>query len=122
MGYEKEQISRLATIMVSLGFDVWLAKKGTHGFYTDSAGTRIVDFSFSRPNMRALFGSYKGTREHGEGWLIIEGLDDLTVSKLNKYLYMPAPSWTGNKNPIYTTKLQHLKEYGKSSKYQQILK
>jgi hypothetical protein len=92
------------------GFDVYIAERGTYGFYTN--GERVVSFSLDL--VLSLSGNYEPSRESGTGWRMADGIGIKDAMAAN------APKWTKNKNPIYTTPKKYLKTYQPSSKFTQI--
>jgi Fe-S cluster assembly iron-binding protein IscA len=46
MSCKIEAVKALAQEIKADGFRVFISKSGTHGFYTDAAGTKVVSFQF----------------------------------------------------------------------------
>ncbi len=100
-------------------FEVYIAERGTYGFYTD--GKRIVSFQCERFGGITVYGNCASSRESCTGWQIITELDDTTITPdmVKSWLVRNSPSWA-NKNPVYTTREQYLACYGASSKYRKV--
>ena len=92
------------------GFAVYIAERGTYGFYTN--GERVVSFSLDL--VLSLSGNYEPSQKSGTGWRMEDGIGIKEAMEAN------APKWTKNKNPIYTTPEKYLKTYQPSSKFTKI--
>lgn len=46
MSYKVEAVKELANKIKATGFRVFIAKSGTYGFYTDTAGSKVVYFQY----------------------------------------------------------------------------
>ena len=108
-------IQNIAENLHKYGYDVYLSKDKCYGFYTN--GKRVVSFGGSWQFCVDFSGNYKQSKESGTGWGIAKELTDISEEDANAFINANAPSWTRNKNPIYTTPDQHLKTYGNSSGY-----
>lgn len=112
---KKQLINHIAEKLHGYGYTVYLSASGEYGFYTD--GDRVVSFGGHWSTMVDFSGNYAPSRESGTGWGIAKEQTDITREQADAYVKADAPSWTRNKNPIYTTPEQHLKTYGQSSGY-----
>lgn len=67
--YKTEAIKQLAAEIKRAGFRVFIAERGTYGFYTDTDGTRVVSFQYDLCGM-TFSGNYKTSnpRGTGSGW------------------------------------------------------
>lgn len=113
---EKEDIKTLAKALLAEGFRVFIAKKGTYGFYTDIEGSRVVSFEFVLGGLK-YSGNYKSEalRQTGSGW----GLETASFSEMIK---AHAPYWAhGGVKHKYTTLKEYLSVYGSSSGYSEML-
>ena len=113
--YNKKQIQEVATKIKEHGFDVYIAEKGTYGFYTDQSGERVC--SFASDIVLSFSGNYKGNIRTGSGWR--QDTPDLdSFEDLQSTLDCYAPRWATNGEKVdYTTLEQHLATYQKSSKF-----
>ena len=109
--YEKEAATDFARAVAAQGLTVYLASRGTYGFFTD--GRRVVCFSVGMFEGVRLSGNYRPSKETGTGWMIMNGA---TPEHAAAALATHAPRWA-NRAPVYTTPEEHLKTYGKSSGY-----
>src|SRR5690606_16005518 len=100
--YKKAIIKEFTDAALNEGFEVWLAKSETHGFYTDETGRRVVSFHCGLGSQVEFSGNYAASRESGTGWRM-EPMSEYTREKMTIWLYANAPHWTRNKNPKYTT-------------------
>lgn len=111
--YKKEAIKELTDELLSEGFRVFLAEKGTYGFYTNVEGSGIVSFQieFFSP---VFSGNYISTKS-GTGWR----LDDDTHDNMLK---QGAPNWAIGHDPKwhYTTLEEHQERYQSSSRYTEL--
>jgi hypothetical protein len=108
-------IQDIAEKLHNYRYDVYLSKDKIYGFYTD--GKRVVSFGGSWQFCVDFSGNYKQSKESGTGWSIAKELTDISEEQANAFINANAPSWTRNKNPVYTTPDQHMATYGKSSGY-----
>jgi hypothetical protein len=110
--YKKEAVKQLAVKIMAAGFRVFIAARGTHGFYTDNAGSRVVSFQYDLGGIK-FTGNYKTNqpRSTGTGW----GLEhDNFLEMFNQ----AAPNWAlRGATWTYTTLAQHLAAYQSSSLY-----
>lgn len=104
----------------ALGFRVWLAERGTYGFISDADGARVLSFSFNGGSLGGNYGP--ASRESGTGWRIdgspysLRTAGDVRAA-LNAYPF----DGCGKGWKYFTTVAQHLKEYGPSSRYYEVL-
>lgn len=113
--YKTEAVLALAVDIKAAGYRVFIAERGTYGFYTDAAGSRVVSFQFDLGGFK-FSGNYKTDmpRTTGTGWEILKG----TYSDM--FAEYP-PSWAVRTAKWeYTTLEQHLKTYQSSSKYTEL--
>ena len=116
--YHKEIVREFTAACLKEGFDVYLAKSETHGFYTDETGERAVSFQVALSGGIDLSGNYAASRESGTGWRLLD-IPNYSKQNLKAWLYTRAPGWA-NKNPKYTGRDAQLKMYGKSSGYMKL--
>lgn len=110
-----DSIKELAETLVRFGFKVYIAEKGTYGFYTDETGKRTVSFEL-RNGMYSFGGNYKPSKHSGTGWTL-EAPSILNKKAFEDMLYANAPGWRHNPNPEYTTEEQYIESWP-ASKYQ----
>lgn len=111
----QDQITDLAKRITAEGFRVFIAKRGTYGFYMDKDGAHVVTFAHDLGSLK-FAGTYvsDNPQRTGTGW----GLDTDTFAKM---LQAPAPSWAhqGAKWRPQTLK-EYLAVYGSSSQYVEV--
>lgn len=110
--YKKEAVKALGADILRAGFRVFIAASGTHGFYTNADGSRVVSFQWDLGGV--LFsGNYKTSqpRSTGTGWRLEP---DTFAGMFNQW----APDWAlSGATWSYTTLAQHLATYQQSSKF-----
>ena len=113
--YEKDAIKEITDVLLKQGFRVFLAEKGTYGFYTNKEGDRLVSFQFDLGGIN-YSGNYKSASS-GTGWRIDENSTDFQVM-----LDTPAPHWAIGKDPKwhYTNLKEHQDAYQSSSRYTEL--
>jgi len=109
--YKRKYMAELVAMIQKEGLRVFIAERGTYGFYTDNTGKRIV--SFQLDSSLTFSGNYK-SKSNGTGWRICEGLP----SNFTKLLSINSPFEFDH----YTTLDEHLNMYQKSSKYKEVTK
>jgi len=123
--YDKQIIGDLASQLHDFGFRVFLAEKGTYGFYTNKEGSRVVSFESDLGNV-SFGGNYRPLNLHegrlvGTGWRMENVSHDKAgfVGALNRN----APVWATQGIKVkYETLDDHLKLYGRSSNYTELTK
>lgn len=116
--YIKEQVNELAEAIKAKGFRVFIANRGTYGFFTDTDGARVISFQYDL-GVVSFSGNYKtpNPRSTGTGWRISEGIPYNYDEVFSAY----PPQWaTRGVEWEYTTLDQHLETYNKSSKYMEV--
>jgi hypothetical protein len=114
--YERDHINHLAKKLLGEGYRVFIAERGTYGFYTNEAGSPVVSFQSDLGGI-SYAGNYKSSR-CGTGW----GLDLDTPEAMLQAATYP-PRWaTSGENVTVKTLEQHLDQYQKSSKYEELSK
>jgi hypothetical protein len=111
MSYQNEIILDLTKELLAQGYRVFLAEKGTYGFYTNNEGKRIVSFACDLGGIN-FSGNYK-SKTDGTGWRIGRNREDYEVM-LNEY------PWVGIKFEKFTTVEEHLAIYNSSSRYTEL--
>ena len=117
MSYKVEAVAQLAQEIKAAGFRVFIAKSGTHGFYTDAEGSKVVSFQFDLGGFK-FTGNYKTSepRSTGNGWQLEENGDFKDM--FNQY----PPTWAVRQASWkFTTLAQHQATYQASSQYTEIL-
>lgn len=105
----KELMQEIAAALDGYGYDTYLSKDGTHGFYTN--GTRVVSFG-GRYLAASFYGNYLPAPGCGTGWVIAK--DTSVPSKEEAERYLRDNGLWANRNPTYMTPEQHLKTYAAS--------
>lgn len=116
--YEKQAALEIAEGAKREGFRVFLAERGTYGFFTDDSGTRVVSFQIGLQGP-SFIGNYKTSapKQTGTGWQICTG----TPRSYANLFSAAAPRWaTGDVTWRYTTLAEHLKTYQPSSRYTEL--
>ena len=120
----KENCIELANKIKSFGYDVYIAEKGTYGFFTN--GERLVSFqidyfwfNFSSNHKSKGFGS--GARLTNDEDCIQYKIEDWCTNEfLNKLLNSQQYRGNGGYFISWTTLKEHMDFYNSSSKYQLI--
>lgn len=115
MCYRQDATTSLAQEIKAAGFRVWLAKRGTYGFYTNADGSRVVSFQFDLGGF-SFTGQYKSSqpRQCGCGW-------GLQADSFEGMIQQYAPSWATNGFEYkFTTLDQYLASYGQSSGFVEV--
>jgi hypothetical protein len=113
--YKTEAVAALAQEIKAAGFRVFIAASGTHGLYTDLAGSRVTSFQYDLAGFK-FFGNYKTDqpRSTGTGWEVLRGT---FADMLAEY----PPQWAvRGANWKFTTLDQHLATYQPSSRYTEV--
>lgn len=109
--WEKEAIQEVATDLINKGMRVFISEKGTYGFFTEKEGSRVVSFQTDL-GVITCSGKYI-SRSCGAGWGYERGEYPQPAM-----LKDAAPRWaTKGENVKLATLEDHLKRYGKSSRY-----
>ncbi len=122
LNHRQENAIAFARKLHSLGFQVYLAHNKEYGFFTDETEKRVASFQNELAGTIAVSGNYHASRGSGNGWKMEDWSDNLkhlTKERADNMLNARAPQWA-NKSPVYTTKVEHLATYGKSSKYERL--
>lgn len=116
--YNRELIKETAKEIKSHGFRVFIAERGTYGFYTDAEGSRVVSFEADLCGLR-FSGNYQ-SQTCGTGWGL-KSPPSLSKSDLDRTLFSTAPLWaTQGERVSYTTLEKKLAIYQSSSKYKEL--
>lgn len=120
MSYRTDRAQQFAGFVKGLGFRVWLAQTGDHGFISDGVGDRVMCFSFDVPNR--LGGCYgPPSFESGTGWQLSKDPSELrTAGDVRGALYEHPPAFAGRGWKHFTTVSQHLAMYQSSSHYTEL--
>jgi len=110
--YKTEATTQLAADIKAAGYRVFIAKRGTYGFYTDAEGSRVVSFQFDLGGFK-FSGNYK-SKTCGTGWQLEDG-------SFEGMFNQNAPQWAVCGADVkYTTLDQHLATYQQSSQYVEV--
>lgn len=113
--YKTEAVRELAAQINAAGFRVFIAESGTHGFYTDAEGARVVSFQYDLGGFK-FSGNYK-SQGCGTGW-IIDDKGDYSPESLRTMLDSGAPRWATQGREVHLTTLaQYLTAYQSSSRF-----
>lgn len=118
MSWKIEAVKELALNIKASGFRVFLANSGTHGFYTDAEGSKLVSFQLDLGGFQ-FTGKYKTDqpRSTGTGWQLVQGVNHTYQDMFNE-----RPTWSlSGAKWEYTTLEQHLKTYQASSQYAEVV-
>ena len=117
--YARELIDDLVPSIKAQGYRVFIAERGTYGFYTDQEGSKVISFKADLGNI-SFSGNYKtnNPKSTGTGWRISDSDKGNYEQMFNSF----PPSWAvaGCSKWKYTTLDQHLDDYQKSSKYVEV--
>lgn len=116
----KQAVAHVAAQLKSYGYIVYVAERGTHGFYTD--GKQVVSFQGDF-GMVSFSGNYKPVRPDdgrriGRGWQMSGGkeLSGIDAHTAECFIKAGAPRWASGDCPVtYTTPEQYLKFYESSA-------
>lgn len=112
--WEKETIQEIAANLLNEGMRVFIAERGTYGFFTDKEGSRVVSFQMDLGTVTCS-GNYI-SRHCGTGWRYESG-EQPRPAMLKDY----APHWATKGEQVKLATLDdHLKLYGKSSRYTEV--
>ena len=121
MAYQCELIKKVSQAIKDKGFRVFVSESGTHGFYSDSEGKRVVSFNWNTGGI-SFNGNYQ-SNTCGTSWRLSYDKINITsflTSDLTNMLYELAPSWAISSTKVsYTSVDQFLTIYN-SSKYQEL--
>ena len=121
VNYEKEIAIDFAQRAVELGFHVFIAEKGTYGYYTD--GSRVVSFQYDCGSMQ-LSGNYKTSdpKKTGNGWRMDDDSVVIDDNAITKAISTKPPRWAvGEATWELTTPEQYRATYQDSSRYVEFL-
>lgn len=128
-----ENAREFAQFVKGLGFRAFVAEpglgRGGYGIVTDAEGSRVLSFSFTGGS--TLSGNYgPPSRACGTGWqLEMDVWDIKSADDVKRALYATPPGRIAPRAEpgkpdsgwqYFTTLEQHLKQYGSSSKYQEV--
>ena len=117
--YQRKALLELIDeILQEDGLRVFVAERGTHGFYTDREGGRVVSFDVTSGYMcvPSYSGAYQPHPTLGTGWRLQKGSKTYT-----ELLQEFAPySITNGCSVKYSTLGQYLNRYQGSSKFREI--
>lgn len=119
--YKLELVAETAAALHSYGYQVYISKDGSYGFYTD--GKTLVCFGgFSRVSLDFTGCYTAATREIarsvGTGWGIAKDRGVPSLWDAKAYIKALPPYWATSGLAVrMTTPEQHLKTYGPSSGY-----
>lgn len=112
--YEQDLIDSLVAEIKAAGFRVFLAERGTYGFYTNEAGSSIVSFQIDLGTIN-FSGNYE-SEQSGTGWR-------LDTSDFESMLKAMPPQWAVGRETRAVrmiTLADHLKRYQSSSKFTEV--
>lgn len=112
--HKQKLVADLAKALVSYGYKVYLAKGGTHGFYTD--GKRVVSFQYDLGGLR-YSGNYSTSQpsQTGTGWVLGDHMV-IGADTARRFIEANAPRWAvGTAEVHYSTPEVYLRTYGASS-------
>lgn len=114
-------IQELTENIKKAGFRVFIAESKSHGFYTDNSGSKLISFQNDLSGIQ-FSGNYRTSKpsQTGSGWIL--NVDNTSKFDIKSIFNEIPPYWaTAGSKWAYTTLEQHLKMYGKSSKYKENL-
>lgn len=118
MSHKTELILKIANALDGYGYDVYLAKSGEYGFYTN--GQRVISFGGFWNFSVDFSGNYKTNRpaQCGTGWSIAKEMGVPSEEEAKRFIEAGAPRWAvGDASWRFTTPEEHLATYGRSSGY-----
>ena len=117
ISYERDIVIDFAHRALKLGYQVFIAKRGTYGYYTD--GLHVVSFQCDYGGVQ-LSGNYKTSqpRKTGNGWRIYDDSYAIDDTAITQAIGTKPPRWAvGNATWTLTTPEQHRAAYQDSSQY-----
>ena len=117
MTYKEKYIAELAQDIKAAGFRVFLAESGTHGFYTDDQGSKIVSFQLDilTPTFSGNYDT-SNPSQAGQGWIIGTGSDNYKAI----FDETPPTAHFGNTKWRYKSLNDYISLYQKSSKFAEL--
>lgn len=118
--YKVEAIKELSAAILAAGFRVFVAESGTHGYFTDAEGSRVVSFQYDLGGFK-FSGNYK-SKKCGTGW-IMGDLTGWTKADFEQVFMNAArpPRWATGGEPVeITTLVQKLRTYQASSRFVEV--
>lgn len=119
MDRNKELVAELLSHIKAAGFRVFIAERGTYGFFTDDEGSRVVTFGAELGGLR-FSGNYKtdNPASSGTGWRI----SDSDTGEYHAMFDTPPPRWAvgASSNVRSTTLKQYLESYQASSNFTEV--
>lgn len=118
---KRQLIAATAAALHSYGYQVYLDKTKTYGFYTD--GEHVVTFGGCWHFSLDFSGCYRadtaaGACSCGTGWGIDRDVGTPDRITAAGYINAYPPTWATGRNLVrHTTPKQHLDTYGQSSDY-----
>ena len=114
-GWKQQAVEELASKIKEQGFRVFIAKRGTYGFFTDEQGSKVVSFQIDYLHF-SFSGNYI-SKSCGTGWRITD--DD--TGDYKSMMQAQPPLWATNGEQVKTCSLEdHLSRYQSSSEYREI--
>lgn len=119
--HKRQYVEEMAEALKKAGYRVFLAKRGTHGCFTNTEGSKVVSFQMEILSI-SFFGNYQTSGlNSGNGWGIREGHPDLTKGEIDKIFNDIPGHWAhGGSSWRYTTLKEHLKMYS-ASEYKELI-
>lgn len=117
MAYEKETIAELVPEIKKAGYRVFVAKKGTYGFYTDAEGSRVISFGADLSRV-SFSGNYitNQPRLTGTGWVLGYDLKNFDSA----FKASPSLNFVGISKWAFTSLKQYLEAYQSSSEFKEV--
>lgn len=112
-----DTVSDFAKCITALGFRVYVAEGGRHGFITDDTRARVLSFSFNDGG--SLGGNYgPPSMASGTGWRMDQSPWDLkTAEDVRKALYARPQFDCGKGWSRFTTAAEYLAMYDRGSRF-----
>ena len=111
VSYRIEMINELVNMIQKENLRVFVAERGTYGFYTNNEGTRLVGFQVNP--ILSFSGKYK-SKNNGTGWQITNNLPNCFTDLLKTNSPFECDH--------YMTLDEYLNIHQKSSKYKEVTK
>lgn len=112
---EQQAAFELAREIKTAGLRVFLAERGTYGFFTDADGKRVVCFQWDGLEGMTFSGNFRSTGPgDGSGWRMERGDFHEMLKAYPPQWAVPRSSWA------FTTLAQHQKTYQQSSRYAEV--
>ena len=109
----------LIPLIKAEGLRVFIAKRGTYGFYTDNEGTRIISFECGLGGLWFSGNYTTDSPSNGSGWRITDDL--ISFATFEELFNTYPPAWAIRDSKwAFTSLAEQLAKYNASSQFTEI--